>query len=390
MSTRKKVLVAMDPGFDGCKLCINDLLLNIPFSAVDITEKDSQFIANRTLEDFIRSEINGRKYLLGQRAKDSLLESSNRAEAKQMDTYYTLGRFKTYEYKVAIKSFLAYALYKYEKHCKENNIKDGFTIDELNNGNVELCVGVALPHSQKDEIWQESVLPALLEPMQLKIMIGESAPVEFDFKLDEENLCMNSQVFSAMFSVTMNENGEYKPEAIDNKMLPMLVVDAGYLTVGIFLFSPTGEVVYAKSNQEFAMHNVNERVAGIMREYRPDVTAYNVETMAKKNEFLRYSFKENGETKYSFYNVKELQDTEIERAAVNLNSHFCNTFNDLLDVKTVIVAGGTGEQYYKHLEPEYTKRLINANLATPEINGEAQKSVYAVVLGLYRSMKQIF
>lgn len=385
----KKVLLAMDTGFDGCKICINGYLINIPFAVFDITGKDYQFLAHRSSDDFIRSEIAGKTHLLGERAKISLLESKQRAEAKQMDTFYTIGRFKTEAYKVALKSFIGYALYKYEQYSLKND-KDPFTIKSLNEGKVELYVGSALPHSQKDEIWEESVLPTLLEPISLNLLVGEEAPVSINIQLTEDNLCMNSQVISAMFAVTLDEEGNFKPECIGDQMLPMLVIDAGYLTVGIFLFSQNGQVVVAESNQEFAMHNVNERTANIMKEHRSDITPYNVETLAKKNEKIRYSYKQGNETVYNFYDVAQLRNKEIERAATNLNSYLCNTFNDLLDVKSIVVAGGTGDQYYKHLEPDYKKRLIDAQLARPEMAGETHDPVFAVVIGLYRSMLQLF
>ena len=80
----------MDPGFDGCKVCINGFLLNIPFSIYEIN-KETQFITNSSSKDFIRSEVDGKIYLLGEEAKISLLEKKQRETAGQMDTFYTMG-----------------------------------------------------------------------------------------------------------------------------------------------------------------------------------------------------------------------------------------------------------------------------------------------------------
>lgn len=385
----KKVILAIDTGFDGCKICINELVFDVPFAILDITGKDSKFITHRNSDDFIRSEIDGETYLLGGRAKTSLLESSQKAQAHQMDTFYTIGRFKMREYKIALKSFLCYALYEYEKHSAAVD-KEPFTISDLNAGKVEFYVGSALPHSQRDEIWEESVLPALLEPIKLNILIGDNEPVSFDFRLTEDNLCMNSQVISAMFAATLDENGDYKPDYIAEENLPMLVLDLGYLTAGIFLLSKDGQVVFAESNQEFAMHNVNERVANIVKEYRSDITSFNIETLAKKNASIRYSKNKDGATVYESYNIAELRKDEIKRAAENLNKYLCNQFNDLLDIMSIVVAGGTGGLYFDHLEPEYKKRAINAKLAKPSIGGEDSEPVFAVVIGLYRSMLALF
>lgn len=385
----KKVLLAVDTGFDGCKFCINGMVIDIPFAILDITGKDGNFMTHRDADNFIRSEIDGETYLLGSRAKTSLLESSQIAQAHQMDTFYTIGRFKMREYKIALKSFLCYALCKYEEYSAKTD-KDPFTVTALNEGKVELFVGSALPHSQRDEIWEESVLPALLEPIKLNISVGDADPVFFDFQLTEDNLCMNSQVISAMFAVTLDENGNYKPDCIAENMLPMLVLDLGYLTGGIFLLSKDGRVVFADSNQEFAMHNVNERVANIVKEHRSDITSFNIETLAKKKETVRYSKEVDGQTIFDAYDIETLRNEEIKRAAENLNRYLFMKFNNLLDIKSIIVAGGTGGLYYEYLEPEYKKRMIESKLAEPEMNSEKTEPVFAVVIGLYRSMLPLF
>lgn len=376
----------MDPGFDGCKVCINGFLLNIPFSIYEIN-KETQFITNSSSKNFIRSEVDGKMYLLGEEAKISLLEKKQRETAGQMDTFYTMGRFASTEFKVALKSFLGYALYEYEQYCATKNEKNPFTIKALNTGKVELNVGIALPHSQKDEIWENNVKAILLEPMDFTIRVGASEPVDFHIKLSEENIGMNSQVLSAMYCAILDEKGKVKEGSLSRTALPMLVIDAGYLTVGIFLLSRTGQVVFAKSNQEFAMHNVNERTANIIKQHISNVTSYNIETLAKDNEELYYK-KDNGE--YDYYNVAELRKAEIERAATNLTSYLVKEFDDLLDIKSIIMAGGTGEKYFEHMKPAFDLRKRTSLLVEPELDGETYDSVYAVVVGLYRTMLTSF
>ena len=364
-------------------------MVHVPFSVYDITGKDEYFLTNRASEDFIRSEINGKVYLLGNRAKISLLEATQRANAHQMDTFYTIGRFKTKEYEVAFQSFIAYALYQYQLYSVTVD-KTPFTIEQLATSKIEIRVGSALPHARADEVWEESILPLLLKPIDLKLLIGENEPIDVKLKFSPENLCMNSQVLSAMFSVVMDEEGNYKEENISSEMLPMLVIDAGYLTVGISVLTQDGQVIYAESNQEFAMNNVNERVANIIKENRPDITAYNIETLAKANEKIRYSYKDGDETKYALYDVVAMREEEIERTANNLIVYLLKKFNDLLDIKSVVVAGGTGEKYYEYIKPVMETRLITSILSKPIVNGKEVDPVFAVVVGLYRSMQALF
>ena len=132
------------------------------FVHLHVTGKDEYFLTNRASEDFIRSEINGKVYLLGNRAKISLLEATQRANAHQMDTFYTIGRFKTKEYEVAFQSFIAYALYQYQLYSVTVD-KTPFTIEQLATSKIEIRVGSALPHARADEVWEESILPLLLE-----------------------------------------------------------------------------------------------------------------------------------------------------------------------------------------------------------------------------------
>lgn len=378
--SKKRVIIVVDTGFDGCKMCINGYVLNIPFMVEDITTREVNIFSDKSSSNYIIARMDGKTYLVGERARQSLLELDHRTDAAQMDTFYTIGRFADTKYRVGLKTCLAYGLYMYA------NSTDEKLIEELNNGNVEIVIGVALPHQQDEELWTNHVKPILMKPIDVILEVGSRMPVHFDFNINETNMYHNSQAISAMFAVTLKEDGSTDMNEIDPKHRPLLVIDAGYMTVGIFKLSRDGRIDQAESNQQYAMHNINTAVAGEVKKYRPEIEGYNIEALALSGETVRY--KESGS--YRTIDIADLRKKQIIVTAENLMNYLVTKFNDLLDIKSAIVAGGTGKIYNEYLAPEFEKRGIRNILATPTIDGKEYEPVFAVAIGLYRSLLNLF
>ena len=125
-----RVIVAIDTGFDGGKICVNKHVLNIPFMIQDITETKDKFQLRRNDQEFIRCVKDGRTYLLGAVAKTFIMDEGRRAERQsELESFYTLERYNMSLFETALDAFIAYALYRYEDISK--NSSNPFKLSEI-------------------------------------------------------------------------------------------------------------------------------------------------------------------------------------------------------------------------------------------------------------------
>lgn len=376
----KRLVIAVDPGFDGCKIVINKRCYNIPFMVEDITDDVDNFSLARFGNDFIRVEYDNKTYLVGEYARKALLEKEQREKSKaDLDMNFSINRFNTEKFKVGFKAFLGYALYRF---CQED---EKFELNNIND--YDIFLGVALPHEYSDQVWDNSVRECAAGKYKFKLIVSNDKPIDIDFNIKVENCFHNSQTISALSSKILDDDGN---SVDDGKnifdYLPALIIDGGYLTLGIINLTKSGKMVKSESNQTYAMHNINEMVANEIRSKKPDFMSYMVEEYVNSNEVLRYKDTDN---EFQKFDVVELKKKYTANMATQLFDYLNKQFDDLLDIKYILVAGGTGKAYYEVFKNLCDKRenlKDNLYLADNGFNGEPCEPVFAVAIGLYKSI----
>lgn len=192
---------------------------------------------------------------------------------------------------------------------------------------------------------------------------------------------------AAMFSVVTDDGGNVTAEELD-KYLPMIVIDAGYKTLGHFKLASDLSVDDGDSNQSFAMYNINEELANDFRKYNPDITSYKIEAYAASRKPRQFMTEEGMKE----FNIYELQEEKLKKFCADLVVYLDDKFDKLMNIESIIVAGGTGTRYYKFLLENYSSRpyiknklILADNGFSDEENGEPS-SLYAVAVGLYKNL----
>lgn len=382
----KRLVISIDPGFDGCKIVINKQTYSIPFVVEDITSAATSFPVARSDKKFIRCEYEGRMYLVGEYARKSMLEADHQENAKEeMDTFYTIGRFGTTLFKVGLNAFLGYGLYLYQEYTKDKKGDEVFKIEDMANWDIHL--GAALPHQYMEDLWKKYVKDDLTEQHTFVLHIGGEEDIHFDFKVEENNCVYNSQAVSALICEVTDDNGNMieKNKTIFD-YLPALVNDGGYKTLGIFKLSRDGRMDKSESNSDFAMHNINEAVAAEVRKKKPGVFSYMIEELYKNKEAVFYE-DESGTVQE--IDIETLKDTETVTMANKLINYLMEKHDKLLDIKMFLLAGGTGSAYFNTIK-EFCDKRINLKdkvcLAKNGFDGKECDPVFAIAIGLYKSM----
>lgn len=385
----KRLVIAVDPGFNATKITVNGLLvLDIPKDIVDITGNMHTMIGEKGDEYYVSRYIAGKEYLVGHNARKLMLEKEN--QTTQDKVYGALNSYKyfeTTESDINIMTAIGVALIKYAKWTKNNKIKPTLELDNMEDW--EIFLGIALPHQAVDKVRQN--LKMRLAKTHEYSVETKDAIYHLKFSIKEDRCVFISQAIVALLGTTSDENGHLikGSKALDN--LPALVIDGGYLTVGIFKFTRVQTVEGAESNTNFAMSNIYERIAEkIKREYgRDNIKSFNIQAILDEGGKIVVMKDKNTE----YVDIKKMVKEEEKAVFQEFIAYINDKYDDLIDIKQVLFTGGTGNIYYKYMK-EYVKdhkgHLVDHILLTNyEFYGKEIDPVYAICLGLYKTMRNL-
>lgn len=383
---KKNINVAIDTGFDGAKIIVNGFIYHVPFQIQDITEETASYTYHRDDANYIRATIDDKTYLVGQVARTYLLSRKKRqAKESNMEVYYTMDRYKMELFRDALYSFIAYGLYRYSMDSITSNKVETFRLAEI--GNYDIYCAIALPHQFVSDIvpyCEKYLAPEI----SLSLQIGSSNPINIKFKI--KDTYYNSQVVCAWINEVIDDNGcDIEGNDDPYKKLPALIIDAGYKTVGEFEFGRDESISGDASNMEYAMLNVNRRTAQKISELKQGYCDYMIDELYRKNETVNY-FTEDGQV--ASLSIKKLRDEVFEESAYAFIDHILGKYDQLLDIKSILIAGGSGKFYYpfirKFCEKERAYLAKNVILANSKhgFMGRPCEPIFAVVCGLYKDM----
>ena len=397
MKAEDSIFIGVDPGFDSIKVVINGYFLKFPKEVADITGiEDARFLGKKNKTFLKANYIEGKQHLVGEYAATFLSEQGGKVangieESERLhDTFET---FKTVDKQILIMTAIGKGLINYAQQVGNNHLvtivdnEDG-THDVRVIGMTKIYVGIALPHDAVDDSWKyiETWLKG-----QHKFSL-ETADGLYRFDIDTKRSMVGSQVISALYGVLTNDEGALEDEEsgmLGEDRLPAIVIDGGYLTLGVAHFTSVKLVDDSDSNLSFAMKNIYENVAANIRKTtgREEVTSILVkQTMRKKDKTLNYVDKDgNGHT----INVDEIVTEETRNVCEKMVAELKQKYNNLVDIKSIIITGGTGIAYYDHIKEMLAPcKWINVILTDYEFFGEKITPDYAIVIGMYKVLRE--
>lgn len=393
MKSEDRIFIGVDPGFDSIKVVINGYYLKFPKEVADITGiEDARFLGKKNKSFLKVNYIDGKQHLVGEYAATFLSEQGGKIpngieESERLhDTFET---FKTVDKQILIMAAIAKGLLNYVQKSGSKQLvivdrEDG-THDVKVVGMSKIYVNIALPHDAVDESWK--YIETWLKN-QHKFSIETSDGV-YNFDLDTKRSMVGSQVISALYGVLTDDNGAVLDDenngVLGDDRLPAIVIDGGYLTLGVAHFTSVKLVDDSDSNLQFAMKNIYENVAATIREEsgREEVTSIVVkQVMRKKEHTINYVDQDgNGHT----IDVEKIVKDETRSVCEKMVTELKAKYNNLVDIKSVIITGGTGIAYYEHIKEMLSPcKWINVILTDYEFFGEKITPDYAIVIGAYK------
>lgn len=411
LKTSKKeaniLLVTVDAGFNGEKCFVNRVPTFVESDC--LIDNDNLIVNSFGMTDvpddlFVLHNKTGSPIIFGKCARiektDNKHVISNISQnGEDIESY---SRFKHDIFKYQLILSVARSLISYEKYDDSINLSDKDSMK-----NVVILVTVTLPHAiAKQSDYAEKIDDILVGEHELDIQLGTEKRMIY-FNIKNKPLII-SQAEAATIHASSNDAGEvYNKELLSRT--PMLVIDAGYGTVGLIQFG-TGMKYTEKdceSTPEYAMKAINSRIyekvrSEVMKNIHFDDTSsaeaafntlgisrYNIEAIIASGDTERRYKKKDGT--WSVINVLDYKKDIVKDIVRELLQYIENNYFTA-NLKQILLAGGTALAYLKDgefISQAYDILGLNEEqiIIPPAVFGNSSEEisfVYAVAAGAHK------
>jgi len=390
---RPIIRIAVDPGYSSIKVVIEGIIITIPSEVIENTGNEDKFLAEKK-DGFASITDFGKNYLVGNYARKLLLEENRQAaQDVNQSVLEDFDRFGTQYFEVSMKAAIGIALIRYCEFSQKKNLNPKVRVEDLSECNIYLSI--AVPHAVY-ELKNKGPIGLMRNRLytnhEYKLELAEKT---YNLKYTIRNDCaytFQSQVIAALLGTLADEYDE-EMDIIQqgDSDKPILVIDGGYRTVGIFKLSQIDTVEEAESNKDFAMALVDEKVAEIMHERgRNDIKCYNIQEYYDNNEEI--TVLDDGETHTITIN-KDREEISAEFCGM-LIDYLREKYNNLLPIKQILITGGTGAAYYGtfvhyiNTHPDTAHLKGKVKLAAYKFYGQQAEPMHTIVCGLYKQFKR--
>lgn len=375
-----RVVVSVDPGYDGTKVTVNGEKFSIPKKTVKKIGNEYESVGN--LEGVYEVTTETGSYLCGPNVK--ILVDDNEDFHKRFDKGAeqsgNYSYFNTQEFVANTMAALSIALIKASK----SKLVDLKALDK-----TSLFLVMSLPHTALESM-SSTVATALIgkHEINFKGMIdGEEydTPLSIEIKQEDGQFMIISQVIACLLGYITDEAG-YEIDSLKDSY-PTIVIDGGYYTVGDFSISKTKAISSAESKTEFGMKVIHEKTADKINEKcGTSYKAYDMDNLFDEENGIvvipkTISKSGKNETVDCKNILKEVTQEVFDSYLAYLeDKHSCFT-----KAKMILFGGGTGNIYYElfsKVADDYPN--ITAKLVTYELDGEEVTPREAISAGAYK------
>lgn len=402
------LLISLDPGYDGFKVVVGGLVFHVPNSFTEHIEGGRQQIlsldgANVDKKDLLVAHglTEGKEFVGGLYARNEQMEPGQREKYKEIvGAEESYERFKSANFAYLSAMVIAKGLIKYAELSDRMRWKTGLSIvKEEKDGKevrrisgldkIMLCLEVELPEqvTSGEEDMSAEVIKALSGQRKFTLENGNDF-YEIDYCIEKDNIEVISQVIAAYLGAATNDDGVWNKESKAATNLPVLVIDAGRRTDGIFLVGSNFNITGAESNRNFAMANVYKNVSKRIKEqYNREIEHFEIPNYldSKRDGKLRVLDKDG---KQRNIDIKGIVAEETNEMCKGLIEYLKKKFNDLMDVNHILITGGTGKAFYlgfkNYVDENFEEGVMDVSLTDYKFMGENIEPVFAIAVGGYK------
>lgn len=242
-------------------------------------------------------------------------------------------------------------------------------------GNSEIFLQTGLPEMYMND--EPQLRETLAGTHKFSLRIGSGPWVSYEVTFPESHVFVMSQPKGTLFSICVDKEGKFTPEANDYLTGSAIVFDCGFGTLDLFPIE-SGVVSKGETYSDLGMRRVLQVTSkDIFSKYKVSIPVPSMQKYLETG-MVRYIDKRKFESReYPFDNIIENASHAICEEALARLSNAVN----LGDYNYLIVTGGTGEAWY-HQICEKLKNFSTIKVI-PGNQNDGLPFVYSNVRGYY-------
>jgi plasmid segregation protein ParM len=242
-------------------------------------------------------------------------------------------------------------------------------------GNDKIVVQTGLPEKYMGD--EYDLKDSLAGNHDFALRIGSGDWIKFSFTIGKDDIYVMSQPKGTLFSICIDRNGRFHPDAANYLSSNILVFDPGFGTLDLFPIM-SGVVGHGETYPDLGMKRVLQETAKLIKEnYNVDIP---VPAMQKYLETgtVRYVNKKTFQAKeYPFGKLLSDASSKVCDEAINRMMSAVS----LIDYNYLIVTGGTGAAWLHHIQDKFkdfsTLKILSGN------QNDELAFIYSNVRGYY-------
>lgn len=228
-------------------------------------------------------------------------------------------------------------------------------------GGERIVVQTGLPEKYMSD--EERIKESLEGAHHFAIKIGRGTWQEFGFHIVDNNIYVMSQPKGTLFSVCINKDGSWHPDAKKYLSSSILVFDPGFKTLDLFPIK-NGQVGNGETYSDLGMMRVFQETTKMLREHTKGHVDVPVPAIQK--------YLEEGKVPYLNKKTFESEEYRLDDFLAKACNDICEeaihrmvNAVDLTDYKYLIITGGTGAAWAHNIEEKFKKittlQIIHGN-----------------------------
>lgn len=347
----KDYIIGLDVGYSATKVFYENGFFVFPSYA----KKINNIMELANAKDILYKDESGEIYMVGYVAQN-MLESTNTNDTSA--ELFGRKRYSNKIFKIFCDVAIAIATAK-----KTDNRK--------------VIIQTGLPSSYVDGD-QKELIRAISKPSTFSLKIGDGKWIKYTSSVDAKDVYVMPQPAGSLYSILIQSDGQYVPNAKEILNSNVLVMDIGFGTFDFFGLKNRANVCN-ESIDEIGMREVLAHTSKkILSEYNEDIRVAALQKNLETGKVICINEEEMCDEEKDLTPLLESSNNEVFKEAMQRAKGVTDAFRGY---KYIIVAGGTGEAWYANIKEWLSNRRTLSVI--PSNYNDKLPFIYSNVRGYY-------
>lgn len=349
----KDYIIGLDAGYSSMKVFHEKGYFCFPSYAKRL---DGSMLSVTSAMDILYKDLEtGELYMLGYTAQDMIASTDTNDTDGEL---FSRKRYGNKKFKILCNAAIGIA-------CMNKN------------DDREIVIQTGLPSSYVEGDTMQ-ITKALCNPAKFSLKIGSSDWKTFNIEIKEKNVYVMPQPAGSLYSVMIQNDGNYTPEAKKYLFSNVLVMDIGFGTFDFYGIKSRA-IACKESIDELGMREVLKHTSKkILKEMNEDIRVQALQKNLERGTVTCINEEEMKTDEVPFDSLLEASNNEVFFEAMDRAKGVTNTFRDY---NYLIIAGGTGGAWINKIK-DYFSQMKSITILEGNMNDNLSY-IYSNVRGYY-------